>query len=196
MYYNPALETKYVSEPSITPLKFERSAYFDYVNSNKKLKKQLEEAAELSRKSKNPISVMALTAVLNGLAFVTSGFVTCASQKEIAKRSNVSVRTVKAAVSFLRKVGVIRTYHRYKTVGKDKMRTTSRTVLIGFISFLDWASKRILAYGNTINKIRCRIDRMTGEIFDHKPWGEPLPAVICNNIAAQTVSGSKQKAVN
>jgi hypothetical protein len=64
----------------------------------------------------------------------------------------------------LRKNGIIYTQHRYKTVGKDKRRTSSRTVLIHYIKFREWLRKCTIAAGNFKNLVNCKINKITGEI--------------------------------
>lgn len=127
-YYNPETTE---STPD-RELEWDYNKYFVYIQSNKFIRKILEKIEQESG-----CRVSTLRATLQAIGQCSHGFCTTATQKTIASKAALSVRTVQRCISMLRKYKVISTKHRY-TKSPNKRRTSSKTIVNAFIKFMDW----------------------------------------------------------
>jgi transcription initiation factor IIE alpha subunit len=137
-YYNP--ET---SQPAHDQdLAFDAAKYREYVDTHPYMQAMLKKCAK-----EGGVRVPSLKATLYAIGACSKGFCTFASQKTLARKAAVSVRTLQKCIYALREKKLVSTKHRY-TKGQDKKRTTSKTTLSAFVKFMAWLAHQAIRAKN------------------------------------------------
>ena len=164
-FYNPLPSEKKAHERTDYPIEFNRADFFENAHTNKRLKRKIRLAHEMSVAANDTIKESSLMAVYLAYGNVSSGFVSHASQKKLSEITKLHSDTVRRAVKWLRKAGIIKTYHRYTGEGIQRRRTTSKTILVMFVEFCVHVRNKYIRDQNVKNLINCKINKKTGEIF-------------------------------
>jgi hypothetical protein len=140
-YYNPLEKSVNNFVSNQNNLEFDKQKHSEYVFNNKHLRKKIKHTA-----NKNHVSEQALITVLLAIGNLSSGFCTYAGQKLIKEMTGIGIRTVKRAVSALRRGHIIITKHRY-----GRRRITSLTILSAYSNFMLWLKNKVHSVTATLD---------------------------------------------
>lgn len=149
-YYNPETTTPVHDRD----LEWDLNKYREYIDSHPYIQSTLNKCAK-----QGGVRIPSLKATLMAIGACAKGFCTMASQKTLAKKAGVSVRTLQKCIYILREYKIISTKHRYVTDSKkNKRRTSSKTIINAFLKFVDYLHYKATQAKNTASLIRIEID--------------------------------------